>query len=278
MSTRVLLTGATGFVGRQVLNALLEKDVRIRCVTRKESAQQLPISDKIDPCVITTDLFQENEDWWKTTLQSTDLIIHLAWYAEPGKYQFSPKNIECLIGTLRMAHSAIEVGVKRFVGIGTCLEYQQSERRVGINDPLNPTSPYAACKTAAFLTLAHCLRQSGIDFAWCRLFYLYGEGEDSRRLAPMIRDALTHCRQVNLTSGKQVRDYLNVSEAGRQISKIALGDYAGPANICSGEAVTVRQFAESIADEYNRRELLNFGSRMDNAVDPPYVVGVPSLR
>jgi dTDP-6-deoxy-L-talose 4-dehydrogenase (NAD+) len=94
----------------------------------------------------------------------------------------------------------------------------------------------------------------------------------------MIRDALTHCRQVNLTSGKQVRDYLNVSEAGRQISKIALGDYAGPANICSGEAVTVRQFAESIADEYNRRELLNFGSRMDNAVDPPYVVGVPSLR
>jgi dTDP-6-deoxy-L-talose 4-dehydrogenase (NAD+) len=277
MSTRILLTGASGFVGRQVLNALLEKDVLIRCVTRLESVQKLPTSDKLDPFVITQDLFQENEDWWRVALQDTDLVVHLAWYAEPGKYQFSPKNIECLIGTLRMGRAATETRVNRFVGIGTCLEYQQSDRRHTIDSSLNPTSPYAACKAAAFMSLSQYFSQSSVDFAWCRLFYLYGEGEDSRRLFPSLHESLSQGRKVDLTSGNQKRDFLDVREASRQIVDVALGDYHGPVNVCSGEAVTVRQFAESIADEYNRRDLLNFGSRMDNPVDPQYVVGVPSL-
>ncbi len=80
-------------------------------------------------------------------------------------------------------------------------------------------------------------------------------------------------RTADLTSGNQVRDFLDVSEAGRQIAEVAMSGKTGASNICSGCPVTVRELAQSIADEYGRRDLLNFGARKENPLDPPYVVG-----
>jgi nucleoside-diphosphate-sugar epimerase len=277
MSRRVFITGATGFVGRQVLQSLLEKDVKVVCAVRDGSKKKLPASPKIERRVVTADLFAENESWWERELAGIDVLIHVAWYAEPGKYQFSATNLDCLIGTLRMARAAAASGLKRFVGIGTCFEYLPSEKPLPTDAQLAPTSPYAACKAAAWLALSQTLPHSGVDFAWCRLFYLYGEGEDSRRLVPTLRQCLSEGRSVNLTSGNQVRDFLDVQQAGRLIAEIALSERLGAVNVCSGRAVTVRKLAESIADEYGRRDLLNFGVRKENPVDPPHVVGVKSL-
>ena len=277
MSKRILITGATGFVGRHVLNTLLGQEVGIRCVVRGESETKLPASPKLDPCLVTKDLFAEDESWWRKGFEGVDVVIHLAWYAEPGKYQFSAKNMECLIGTLRMARAAAEAGVRRFVGIGTCFEYLPSTEPLAADARLEPSSPYAACKAAAYLAMSQILPLSGVEFAWCRLFYLHGEGEDVRRLVPTLRKSLSEGRPINLTKGTQVRDFLDVVEAGRQIVEIALGGKSGAFNICSGRAVTVRELAESIADEYGRRDLLNFGGRKDNPVDPEHVVGVKSI-
>ena len=118
------------------------------------------------------------------------------------------------------------------------------------------------------------LPQHGVEFAWCRLFYLYGEGEDARRLVPYLRAKLTAGEPAELSSGTQVRDFLDVREAGRMIAEVALGSMQGPVNICSATPITVRALAERIADEYGRRDLLRFGVRPDNLVDPPVVVGV----
>ena len=237
----------------------------------------LPQSSKVEPCSVTADLFTEEESWWMRWLEGVDVVVHLAWYVEPGKYQFSTKNMDCLIGTLRMGRAAGAAGVKRFVGVGTCLEYRMSDQPLSVETQLAPSSPYAACKAAAYLALSQMLPQSDVQFAWCRLFYLYGEGEDSRRLVPTLRQCLREGRTADLTSGNQVRDFLDVQHAGRLIAEIALSDKSGAVNVCSGRAVTVRELAESIADEYGRRDLLNFGARKDNLVDPPHVVGIRSL-
>ena len=272
----ILLTGATGFVGRQVLKSLLGEDVLIRCIVRKGKENELPVSEKLEPRFVTKDLFEESEEWWQSVLEGVHTIIHAAWYAEPGKYQLSPKNLDCLLGTLVMAKAAIASSVKRFVGIGTCFEYEQSSQKLSTDSPLGPTSPYAAAKASAYLALSQILPSQGVEFAWCRLFYLYGEGEDSRRLAQSIRLSLTKGREVALTAGNQVRDFLDVAEAGQRIAKVALGKVTGAVNICSGMPVTVRALAESIADAYGRRDLLKFGVRPDNPVDPSFVVGIPT--
>jgi len=277
MTRRILITGATGFVGRQVLRALLEGDTRLICVTRNESSKEIPNSPQIEKKVLTKNLFSEEEAWWREVLQGVDTIVHLAWYVEPATYQTSNKNLDCLIGTLQIARAALRAGVRRFVGVGTCLEYKSSTRPLSTTDPLLPLSPYAACKAAIYLALCEMLPRDGIEFAWCRLFYLHGEGENPRRLVPTLRSRLSKGQIVDLTEGSQVRDFMDVRQAGRQIADIAVSDKCGAFNICSGQPVVLRQFVESIADEYAGRNLLHFGAREDRPNDPPYMVGVNSL-
>jgi len=77
-----------------------------------------------------------------------------------------------------------------------------------------------------------------------------------------------------VTSGHQIRDFMNVSDAGKQIADVALGKNVGAINICSGIPVTVRELAENIASEYGKIGLLQFGVRSNNYMDPPCVVGI----
>jgi len=276
MTDLVLITGATGFVGRQVLRALLKDGHRVRVVSRTGRESVLEPSEGIEKVVTTPDLFAESADWWTKTCEDVDTIVHVAWYTEPGKYLTSGKNLDCLSGTLALAQGAIRAKVRRFVGVGTCFEYDLTVRDLSISTPLVPTSPYAAAKAAAYLSLSQILPVQGMEFGWCRLFYLYGEGEDTRRLVPYLREQLQKGEPAKLTSGKQVRDFMDVRSAGHSIAKAAVGNIEGAINICSGEPISIRQLAEKIADEYDRRDLLHFGAREDNVVDPPRVVGVPT--
>lgn len=276
MTGVVLLTGATGFVGRQVLRALGESGVRVRVVVRDGKQTQLAAAKGIETLVTTQDLFAETSSWWAGVCEGVDTVIHVAWYAEPGKYLQSERNLDCLAGTLQLAKGAIQAKVRRFVGVGTCFEYDLTGGMLSVDTPLRPLTPYAGAKAGAFMALSQALPQQGIEFAWCRLFYLYGEGEDPRRLVPYLRAKLAVGEPAELTSGKQIRDFLDVREAGRMIVASALSESQGPVNICSGEPITVRQLAEQIADEYGRRDLLKFGARPDNLVDPGCVVGLTS--
>lgn len=259
----ILLTGSTGFVGRQVLLQLHERGIRPRLICRSDKKMTGAVTH-------TKDLFSESSEWWADKLTGVETIIHCAWYAEPGKYLQSPLNLDCLRGTIEMAKGAVQAGVRRIVGIGTCAEYDVSYGYLSPDTPLKPTTLYAACKAATFLALS----QLAVDFAWCRLFYLYGEGEHPKRLFPYIRKQLESGQPVELTSGNQVRDFIDVKDAACMIVDVALSKHTGAVNICSGKGVTVRHIAERIADEYARRDLLKFGARPDNAFDPPMVVGI----
>ena len=271
----ILLTGATGFVGRQVLRALAERDCGVRAVVRQGKQIASPAIDRV---IASPDIFAESPAWWTEACCGVDTVVHAAWYSEPGRYLESPKNVDCLSGTLNLAAGAIQAKVRRFVGIGTCFEYDLGAGCLTVETPLKPSTPYARAKAATFQQLSQLLPQSGVEFAWCRLFYLYGEGEDARRLVPYLRAKLKAGEPAELSSGTQIRDFLDVSEAGRLIAEAALGAAQGPINICSGAGVTVRALAERIADEYGCRDLLRFGARPDNLVDPPVVIGVRATR
>jgi dTDP-6-deoxy-L-talose 4-dehydrogenase (NAD+) len=269
-----MLTGAAGFVGRQVLRALGERGCRVRPVVRERQQKWLAHDAAIETIVASPDIFVESAAWWARTCRGVDTVIHAAWYAEPDKYLQSPKNQDCLSGTLQLAEGAAQAKVRRFVGIGTCFEYDLGAGRLSISTPLSPSTAYARAKVDAFNALSASLPRQGVAFAWCRLFYLYGEGEDTRRLVSYVRARLRAGEPAELSSGIQIRDFLDVREAARMIVDVAFGGEEGPVNICSGMPVTVREVAERIADEFGRRDLLRFGARADNPVDPPCVIGI----
>jgi nucleoside-diphosphate-sugar epimerase len=277
MRKTVLLTGATGFVGRHVITNLLDKNIKVRAIVRKAKKSFFKDKNIKIELIETDDLFKESVDWCVEQCKGIDTIIHVAWYAEPGKYLKSEKNIDCLIGSLNLAKGAIRAGVRRFIGIGTCFEYDLNFGNLSINTPLKPKTLYAAAKAELYMLLSQLLSSKSIEFSWCRLFYLYGEGEDERRLVSYIHKQLSRGLVAKLSSGKQVRDFLNVSVVGQMITDVALSQKQGPINICSGVPITVRQLAEQIADEYGQRGLLRFGARPDNLTDPIVVLGVPNL-
>jgi nucleoside-diphosphate-sugar epimerase len=271
----ILVTGSGGFVGRQVLRQLRQEGHPLRLVLRPGSAAAIR-QERRSEIVECPDLFEVGAAWWSSTLAGVDTVIHLAWYTEPGEYLQSQRNLTCMAGTIELARACKAAGVRRFVGVGTCAEYDQRLGELRADTPLKPETLYAACKAAVFHVLGQLLPAAGVEFAWCRLFYLYGEGEDSRRLVPYLHRQLGAAKPADLTSGNQIRDFLDVREAGALIARAALGDVQGAVNICSGIPVTVRQLAEKIADDYGRRDLLRFGARPDNLFDPPCVVGVPA--
>jgi nucleoside-diphosphate-sugar epimerase len=271
----IVLTGSSGFVGRQILRELTSRGQKVRVLVRDKARLGPDYKSMLVEVFEIPDLFAAAPERLDEVLTEADLLIHAAWYAEPGQYLTSPINLHCLEGTLRLVEAFCRTGGKRVVGLGTCAEYDFAEELLTIESPLKPNTLYAACKTSAFQILSHFLSGEAVEFAWCRLFYLYGEGEDQRRLVPYIRKQLQAGEPALLTSGHQVRDFIDVHEAARLIVAVALGEVQGAANICTSTAMTVRELAERIADEYGRRDLLHFGSGPDNLFDPPRVVGVP---
>jgi nucleoside-diphosphate-sugar epimerase len=269
---RILLTGGTGFVGRQILKRLLARGCSVRMAVRSEFS----VPDEVEQ-VVVGDLFAAERSTLKDLCADMDVVCHAAWYAVPSKYLTANENISCLSGTLRLAQAAIAVEVPRFVGVGTCFEYDLRDGYLRTDTTLAPATLYGACKASTYMALSRLMEQEGRSFAWCRLFYLYGEGEDARRLVPYIRSRLAAGEPAELTSGTQIRDYLDVEDAGQMIVDAVLGSHEGALNICSGRPVTVADMALRIADEFGRRDLIKLGARQDTPNDPPCVFGEPSV-
>ncbi|MVO18623.1 NAD-dependent epimerase/dehydratase family protein [Parasedimentitalea huanghaiensis] len=269
--SRILITGATGFVGLPVAQKLAAAGHDLTCIVRPGTENRLHgLNTHVLHC---DDVFSQLPEWWASTLAEFDTFVHLAWYAEPGKYLTSSRNLDCLAGTLSMAKGAAISKLSRFVGVGTCFEYDLTAAELSVDTPLAPTTPYAAAKVAAFTMLKSWFATTNVEFLWARLFYLYGAREDDRRLVPYLHSQLSKGQTAELSSGTAVRDYLNVEVAADLLVEDITSQRVGATNICGGKGVTIRALAEEIADQYGRRDLLKFGARPDNLTDPPIVVG-----
>jgi len=269
---KILLTGATGFVGRQVLPHLLERGHEVRVVVRESTTRELTSASQRVERFEVNDLFTTERRQLGKMLSGIDVVIHAAWRVSSPDYLSSPDNFDCLYGSVRLGQAFTELGGRRFIGIGTCFEYDLTGGEISSETPLKPLTTYGVCKAATFHSLSLLFAANSTEFLWCRLFYLYGVGERSSRLVPYIRDRISAGQPALLGSGTQVRDYLDVQVAAKLIVEQALGAACGEKNICSGAPISVRELAERVADEYQRRDLLVFGAREDSPLDPPVVV------
>lgn len=276
MKRRILLTGASGFVGRQIARALVAGGHRPVLVLRPGGLARVAVDSADIEVIETPDLFAEDAGWWDAALDGVDGVVHAAWYVEPGKYLDSVENIRCAAGSLTLADAAVRHGLRHFVGIGTCFEYRLPNDRITADAALGPVTLYAAAKLALYRMLEQRFSGSATTFTWARLFYLHGEGEHPARLYPMLHRKLAAGEPVSLSSGDKVRDFLDVADAGRMIAGLVDRRPGGVVNICSGRGVTIRAIAEEIADRYGRRDLLTFGTATVHPRDPVAVVGVPN--
>lgn len=249
---RVLLTGATGFIGSHVARELLRRGHEVHA-TLRPGADRRRIAD--------LDALRVHPGGIDEVPVRPDLAVSLAWIATPGKYLTSPENRDCLEATRRLL-ARLEC---RAVVAGTCFEFDTSLGRLREDSPTKPTTLYAQCKDELRREV-----ERRPDSAWVRFFYQYGPWEDERRLVPSVIRSLLRGEEAKISPGGQARDFLHVEDVASAVCAVAESRLAGCVNIGSGEAPTVKEIAAAIGEAVGRPELLRFGA-------VPYYEGEPML-
>jgi nucleoside-diphosphate-sugar epimerase len=265
---RVLVTGATGFVGRHVVAALRARGHEVVAVS---SGRRPPVEGAAH--AIAADLLAGDPAALVAEAGASELV-HLAWYAEHGRFWAAPENLDWVGATLRLLRAFGEAGGRRAVLAGSCAEYAWGEPGPLREDrsPLRPATLYGACKHAARLAAEAYAAQEGLSLAWGRIFFVFGPGEAPGRLVPAVADALLRGEEARVTAGEQVRDFLAVEELADAFAALLSSGVEGPVNMASGRPVTVREVVAAVGRAAGREDLVRYGALPGRPGDPPEIV------
>lgn len=267
------MTGATGFVGTQVLAVLAREDWVVHGVRRGSTFTSEELAGPITWHV--RDLRDPAAGASLIDRVRPTHVLHLAWNAEHGTYWTAADNDAWADATIVLAQALAESGGQRFVAAGTCAEYDwRNLTSPCLEDqtPLAPQTLYGQAKLRAGLGVLKIAAERGLSAAWGRLFFPYGPGEDPRRLIPSVVHALRTGARAKVSEGTQVRDFLHVSDAARAFVALLTHPLTGAVNIGSGIPVTVRALVEALARLAGRPEAVDFGAVPMQAGEPPMIV------
>jgi nucleoside-diphosphate-sugar epimerase len=255
----VLVTGATGFVGRHVVARLLERGHEVVAVARDEAkARTLPWFGRAR--FVACDIHGPIGDPAKS-FGRPDAVMHLAWpglpnYGELFHYE------QTLPADYRFLKSLVLGGVKHLLVTGTCVEYGMQDGALAENTPAAPlASPYALAKDTLRKELQSLQQQHAFTLQWARLFYMHGEGQNPTSLLAQLDRAIDAGETAfNMSGGEQLRDYLPVTEvAARAVTLLEHPGCDGIVNICSGEPISVRRLVERHLAQRGASIRLNLG-------------------
>ena len=271
MAERVLVTGASGFIGQHIAPLLQARGYETHLTARGVLPQNPGITAH------AVDLLHQDEAQRLIKDVRPDIIIHTAWYVAHGRFWTAPENTDWLEASTALAAYAAEAGARRFVGLGTCAEYATDAGDDAYpwpeTRPIAPATPYGEAKAALARRLAEMAEaRAHFGFAWARLFHLFGPGENPARLVPSIMLALREGREAQCASGRPVRDFISTQNAAAAITALATSDITGPVNIASGAPISIAAMARLIAHISGRPDLLRLGALPDRPNEAPYMV------
>jgi nucleoside-diphosphate-sugar epimerase len=262
---RILVTGASGFIGRWAVKSLVDRGAQVHALSLRSHAWIPQVvahaGNLLDPRYVRQ-LVEETRP---------DTILHAAWNVEHGKFWTAPESIDWAGATLTLARAALDLGVRRFVGVGTCFEYRWPDDANcdELGTAIDPTTLYAVAKDASRRVVEAL---DGLSFAWARLFYLYGPFEHERRLVASLARSLARNEPALLTQGLAIRDFLDVRDAGDALAALVLSNVCGPVNIASGTGESIASIADRLGRISGRSHLLRPGALPDRTDEPPRIV------
>jgi nucleoside-diphosphate-sugar epimerase len=260
---RVLVTGATGFLGRGVVAVLAARGWEVHAVARSIGTPQCGnfySVDLMDPFAVRS-LLRE---------VAPSHLLHFAWYAEPGKFWTAPENLDWVAASLFLYRAFLEVGGQRALFAGSCAEYDWSYSELEeARTPVNPRTLYGRAKNSLRELVESYARSIGAKVAWGRIFFLYGPCEAPNRLVSDLIRALTEGRLALCSHGRQQRDFMHVSDAARAFATVLESDFCGPINIASGICRPIADAIGIVGRLLGRPQLIRLGAREPQADDPP---------
>ncbi|VBB05182.1 Hypothetical protein LUCI_0389 [Lucifera butyrica] len=268
---KILLTGAAGFIGRQTIPSLLEKNYEVHAIYYRSA--DLPYHRQDGVYWRQCNLL-DGEAVRKIVMEvAPSHLLHLSWCTAPGEYESSPENLSWVQASLGLLLNFAANGGKRTVFCGSCAEYDWSYGfcSEGVT-PARPATLYGCCKNSLQEMLARFSRERELSSAWGRVFFFYGPHEHPRRLVASVISSLLQGREANCTHGNQIRDFLYVKDVAAALVTLLDSNVEGPVNIASGQPVRLSQIISRIAGKTGGADRVKLGRLPVSPQEPPLVV------
>ncbi|MEJ7745207.1 MAG: NAD(P)-dependent oxidoreductase [Luteimonas sp.] len=255
---KITVTGATGFVGRHVVEALLGRGHDVTAVARTDpGTAHFSWRDSVQ--FIACDLHDDAIDP-AARLGVPDVLIDLAWPGLPN-YKALFHFERNLPASYRFIKRMVEAGTKHVLITGTCFEYGNQNGALSEDAPALPDNPYGLAKNTLRLFLQALQKQQPFVLQWARLFYLTGQGQNANSVLSQLDRAIdAGDARFDMSGGEQLRDYLQVQEAAEYLAILAeTPDFTGLINCCSGHPVSIRHLVEQRIRQRGASISLNLG-------------------
>lgn len=255
MTKKVLITGGTGFIGRNVVAELIKRGYEVHSLVFPPFAPEQKGLVQYE-----MNLMDSNAVDKFLSEHHFENLIHLAWYVGKGCH-IADQNIDWTISTLNLLTSFQKYGGKTFVGAGTISEY---EYKFGyLLEDETPTSPetlYGESKNSVYKIAKTFCKQHDMNFKWPRIFNLYGPNEKPQRLMPSVINSCLKGEDVKVSDCLKFQDYLHVEDTAKGIVEVFESDIQGAVNICSGKPVQLRYIVNKIAELTNFKGNILWGA------------------
>jgi nucleoside-diphosphate-sugar epimerase len=264
---KVLVTGATGFIGRQVVPILLARGYGVVAVY---SGKSKPIEFASHCEYVAADLLDVITVERLIQLTKPSHLIHLAWEARPGIYWTSTDNLLWADAGIALFKAFYKNGGTRGVSSGSCAQYEwgnENPLKEGIS-PDNPRTLYGQAKLSFESETMRFADKNNFSYASGRIFMTYGPGEYPQKLLASIISSLHQNKMINTTDGMAVRDFMYVKDVAGALVALLECDRQGIINIASGERVQLKDLIFKIANELHKPNLINLGALTRSANEP----------
>lgn len=239
---RLLLTGASGFLGRHMLHLLRGQGAAVWTMGRSLPAGQ---SDRAH---VFCDLLADG-DLSRDLLQlAPSHLLHLAWVTDPGSYRVSPLNTDWIDATRRLTRAFCEAGGRHVVAVGSCAEYDWSHGWCDEDaTDVSPSTPYGMAKDDTRRLLQSMCDANGIRFSWARVFFPFGANQSPQRLIPSLVSALRGHRPAFETQTLQRRDFVAAPDVALALWTLLQAPAQGCCNISSASPVAIGDLIRVLA-------------------------------
>ena len=272
-SKKVIVSGATGFIGQHLIPILLKDGYEVLAISRnRKRAEFLPWFKDVK--FISYDFHSDQQI---TKVEGFRGLIHLAWQDLPN-YDSSihvKKNLPC---SYRFIDSLIDKGVNQVLIAGTCFEYGLKSGAISSSSTTEPTTQYAIAKDTLRKKLTLLSFKKDFNLQWARIFYMFGKGQNSNSIISQLDFAIKNNQKVfHMSGGEQLRDYLPVEKASEKLSNLYKSGNKGIFNICSGKPISIRNLVESYIEKKNSNIIPKYGYYPYSVYEPMQFWGIQNI-